>query len=259
MMSKVKRLVKRLAVAACLLFGAWQLVSWTEPLAAFTVLEALMPNVLWRVKTTAPLVGLSFDDGPDPTYTPQVLDILERHDARATFFVIGERAQRHPTLIRRIRAAGHEIGNHYFVGQTTLGHSDADFLGYLERTEQAAGIVGSPRLFRPPGGVAWPGQLRLARERGYTCVLGSAYPHDPARPPVAYIRWLIAKNLAPGAIVILHDGIRDPTRSIEALPDVLTDGRRRGFEFVPVGELVQRGQATTAHASSRTALDAGTR
>lgn len=236
----MRRLARRLAVAVALLFGAWQLVSWTEPVAAFTVLEAFAPNVLWRVKTTAPLVGLSFDDGPDPTYTPQVLDILERHGARATFFVIGARALGQPQLVQRIRAAGHEIGNHYFVNKTTLRHSEADFVGYLERTEQAAGIVGSPRLFRPPGGVAWPGQLRLARERGYTCVLGSAYPHDPARPPAAYIRWLIAKNLAPGAIVILHDGIRDPTPSIEALPDVLADGRRRGFEFVPVGELVQR-------------------
>jgi len=69
-------------------------------------------------------------------------------------------------------------------------------------------------------------------------VLGSAYPHDPVHPPVWYIEWLVRKNLAPGAIVILHDGIPDPTRSIEALPAVLAEGRRRGFQFVPIGRLM---------------------
>jgi len=96
----------------------------------------------------------------------------------------------------------------------------------------------SRKFFRAPGGVAWPWQLRLARERGYTCVLGCAYPHDPMRPPVKYIRWLIEKNLAPGTIVILHDGIRDASRSVSALPHILEEGKRRGLRFVSIGGLV---------------------
>lgn len=170
---------------------------------------------------------------------PQVLRILEEHGATATFFVIGERANRHPDLLCRMRSGGHEVGNHYFMDGATLGHSDVDFLGDLERTERAAGITGPLKLFRPPGGLAWPRQLRLARERGYLCVLGSAYPHDPARPPVWYIRWLVKKNLAPGAIVILHHGIPDPTRSIEALPQILIAGHRKGYRFVSIGRLIQ--------------------
>jgi peptidoglycan/xylan/chitin deacetylase (PgdA/CDA1 family) len=212
-------------------------VTWTEPSGAFWVLERLTPQLVYRVKTDEPLVALTFDDGPDPIHTPQVLAILEQHHASATFFVIGERALRHPELVARIKREGHEVGNHYFMDGSTLRHSEAEFQDYLERTERAAGIV-APKLFRPPGGVAWPGQIDLARSRGYVCVLGSAYPHDPAHPPVAYIRWLTEKNLAPGAIVILHDGIVDPTRGIAALPDILAVGEKRGLKFVSVSALM---------------------
>ena len=217
---------------------AYHLIYWTEPAAAITVLERLTPGLVYRVKTDRPLVGLSFDDGPDPIFTPQVLAILERTGAKATFFLIGDRGRRHPDLVARIKGAGHEVGNHYFMNGATLRHSDADFLGYLERTERAIGMAGQPKLFRPPGGVAWPRQLKLAQERGYVCVLGSAYPHDPVHPPVWYIRWLTSKNLAPGAIIILHDGIGDPTRSIAALPAILAAGRLKGLEFVSIGTLM---------------------
>jgi peptidoglycan-N-acetylglucosamine deacetylase len=202
-------------------------------------LERLTPNIIYRVRTERPLVALSFDDGPDPNFTVQVLEILQRHDAKATFFLIGERALRYPAVVSRIKTAGHEVGNHYFRNSPTLHHSDADFAGYLEQTERAIGITTGPKLFRPPGGVAWAGQLRIARAHGYECVLGCAYPHDPMHPPVWYMRWLIAKNLVPGVIVILHDGIRDPGRSIEALPHILDAGRARGLRFVSIGALVR--------------------
>lgn len=226
-------------VMAMVLLGVGLVVFWVEPLAVLPVLERLTPNVTYRVRTDHPLVALSFDDGPHPVFTPQVLEILEQHDAKATFFLIGERALRHPEMVSRIKAAGHEVGNHYFRNVPTLHHTDADFVDYLERTERAIGITAGPKLFRPPGGVAWPGQLRLARARGYECVLGCAYPHDPMHPPVWYIRWLITKNLVPGAIVILHDGISDPTRTIQALPHILTAGHQRRLRFVSIGALMR--------------------
>jgi peptidoglycan-N-acetylglucosamine deacetylase len=177
--------------------------------------------------------------GPNPRHTPQVLATLTRHGAHATFFLIGERAAAHPELVAAIKADGHEVGNHYLQRGTTLGDSRASFAAKLARAEQIIGLPNSPKLFRPPGGFAWPGQLRQARELGYTCVLGTAYPHDPAHPPVGYIQWLVKKNMMPGAIVILHDGITDPTRTIQALPEILAEGRRRGIRFVSVGELLR--------------------
>jgi peptidoglycan-N-acetylglucosamine deacetylase len=221
------------------ILGVGLLVFWMEPLSVLSAIERLTPNIIYRVRTHRPVVALSFDDGPHPTFTLEVLEILHRHDAKATFFLIGERAVRHPEVVSQIKAAGHEVGNHYFRNESTLGQSDADFVDYLEQTEKAIGIVAGPKLFRPPGGVAWPKQLRKAREHGYKCVLGCAYPHDPMHPPVRYITWLIEKNLVPGAIVILHDGISNPTRSIQALPHILTVGRKRGLRFVSIGALVK--------------------
>jgi peptidoglycan/xylan/chitin deacetylase (PgdA/CDA1 family) len=226
-----------LLFAFALLAGGF-VVFWIEPLAVLGLLERLTPNIIYRVKTGRALVALSFDDGPHLVFTPQVLEILERHNAKATFFLIGERALRHPELVARIKAAGHEIANHYFTDGSILHHTAAAFLDHLRQTAQAIGIAPGPKFFRPPGGVAWPHQLRLARDQGYQCVLGSAYPHDPLHPPTRYIQWLIEKNLVPGAIVILHDGISNPARSIRALPHILKAGRQRGLTFVSVGTLM---------------------
>lgn len=246
--SKRRCLVRRaIAVAAFVLVT--QIVWWAQPVGLFTALEWVAPGIVWRVPTDAPIVALSFDDGPHSTYTPQVLTILSRHRAHATFFLIGQRAVAHPEVVAAIKAGGHEVGNHYFHEGTALADGRPAFAAKLLRTEHALGLQGPAKLFRPPSGIAWPWQLRQARELGYTCVLGSAYPHDPSHPPVRYIEWIIQKNMAPGAIVILHDGISDPTRGIRALPEILAEGQRRGLRFVTVGELLEAsrgGRATRA-------------
>ena len=211
---------------------------WAEPMCLVGLFEWLTPNIIYRVRTDRPLVALSFDDGPHPVFTPQVLDILEKHNAKATFFLIGERALLYPELVDRVKSAGHEVANHYFNNGSILGHSDVEFMGNLERTESAIGLTGTLKLFRPPGGFARARQLRLAAARRYTCVLGTAYPHDPMHPPVWYMSWLIRKNLGPGTIVILHDGISDARRSIETLSQVLVEGHRRGLSFVSIGGLI---------------------
>jgi peptidoglycan-N-acetylglucosamine deacetylase len=229
-------------VAALALF-----IFWAEPLFVLGVLERLTPRLLYRVHTDHKLVALSFDDGPVPVFTPQVLDILQSHNAKATFFLIGERAARNPELVARIKSAGHEVGNHYSRNGLIVFDSDREFLRNLQRAEDAVGLsdrsASRTKLFRPPGGWARPRQVELARQRGYITALGDAYPHDPMRPPVWYIRWLVQKNLVPGTIIILHDGISSPTRTIEALPGILAEGSRRGFSFVSIGELIKRGPA----------------
>jgi len=213
-----------------------------QPLTAFRVLARLFPRIAWRVDTAQPLVALSFDDGPDPLYTPQVLEILARHRAHATFFLIGERAAADPELVERIKSDGHEVGNHYHTRGSTLLHSSSTFSEDLARTERILGLAEKrPKLFRPPGGLVWPSQLAIAQERGYTAVLGSAYPYDGQRPPTSYIRWLVSKNLAPGVIVILHDASGDRSQTVAALPGILEAGRRKGLRFVTVGELLAAG------------------
>ena len=245
-----RRRLLRVGMVAAALLVVTQGIWWAEPVALFRVLEWAAPSIVWRVPTDQPLVALSFDDGPNPTHTPEVLALLPHYGAHATFFLIGSRAAAHPELVAAIKADGHEVGNHYLHRGTTLADGSEAFAANLTQAEQIIGLPASGKLFRPPGGVAWPSQLRQACELGYASVLGSAYPHDPAHPPVGYIEWLVKKNMVPGAIVILHDGISDPTRSIQALPEILAEGKRRGIRFVSVGELLQeRGGRRTSGCS----------
>jgi len=209
-----------------------------QPFWAIRALSKAFGGCVWYVETSKPIAALSFDDGPDPENTPRVLDLLRQHGFHATFFLIGENAARHPGLVARIRAEGHEAGNHYLVNGATLLDTDEEFTERLTRTEA---LLGKPRptLFRPPGGVCWPGQRLIASARGYTCVLGSDYPYDPTRPPVRYMQWLVAKNLKPGAIVILHDGGGDRSKTMEALPRILDTLDERGLRGVSVSELLR--------------------
>lgn len=234
------RRVRRFLAGLAVLLTAGASVIAIQPLWAFDVLGWATPHILWRVETTAPLVALSFDDGPAPDHTPEILDILARHRAHATFFLIGDRAARYPDLVARLRSQGHEVGNHYLTISSTLRDTDEQFVAKLTRTEDILALHPPVKLFRPPGGRIRSSQRRLAEERGYRVVLGSAHPYDPVHPPVAYIRWLIEKNLAPGVIVILHDGIRDPSRSIAALDSILTAGEAKGLKFVTIGRLLGR-------------------
>src|SRR5215468_2979173 len=111
-------------------------VFFVEPLWVMPLLERMTPNILYRVRTKERLVALSFDDGPNPEFTPQVFALLHQYDAKATFFLIGERAEQHPELMRRILAEGHEVGNHWWRDGTVLGQSEKGFVEGLERTER---------------------------------------------------------------------------------------------------------------------------
>jgi peptidoglycan-N-acetylglucosamine deacetylase len=242
---------RRLLFAVAVLTAGGLAFVVTQPLWAFDVLAWAMPGIVWRVETREPFVALTFDDGPAPDHTPRVLEILARHEAHATFFLIGDRAARYPKSVDELRGAGHEVGNHSYTLRSTLRASDEEFVANLERTESVLRMSGPMKLFRPPGGKIRAAQIRIAHERGYRVVLGSAYPYDGAHPPSTYIEWLVRKNLAPGVIVILHDGIADPSRSIAALEGILVAGERKGLRFVTVGQLLGTPSRTACYDPGR--------
>jgi peptidoglycan/xylan/chitin deacetylase (PgdA/CDA1 family) len=191
-------------------------------------------------------IALTFDDGPDPDATPRLLALLAQRDVRATFFLIGERAARHPGVVRAIVSQGHEVGNH------TWRHRNAWFLSPAasarELTEGArllAAITGQvPRLYRPPWGIVNVAALRAARQAGLTTVLWSIQPEGlRPRPPEAQLRHCAAR-LHDGAILDLHDapGLPGaPERLLRLLPGLLDLARDRGLAAVPVGSLLDRG------------------
>ena len=134
LLEEARRRLGLAAVATALaVFGA---VVAVQPSWAFDVLARAAPHIVWRVETSEPWVALTFDDGPAPGHTSVVLDLLARHEARATFFMIGERAEAHPDLVEAVRERGHEIGNHAFADRRTVRLSGDELLTDLRRTDE---------------------------------------------------------------------------------------------------------------------------
>lgn len=201
---------------------------------------ALGPTVL-RVETDAPLVSLTFDDGPTVAYTNPVLDALDAGDARATFFVVGEALAEHPELGRAIRARGHELGNHSWSHPRLVFAGAGWMRDELARTDAAIRATGQrgPIPFRPPYGKRL---LTLHHVLGMRpAILWDIEPESYpaiASDPERLAAHVLAK-VRPGSIVLLHAMFesREPTR--QALPSILEGLRDRGLRSVPLSELLE--------------------
>jgi peptidoglycan/xylan/chitin deacetylase (PgdA/CDA1 family) len=214
-----------------------------QPPFAIDVVSRLGSAIVWQVDTARPVAALTFDDGPDPLYTPQVLDLLARHQAKATFFLVGRRARQEPRLVARIRADGHEVGNHTETHGRTVLQRESSFQAELLEGEKTLGLgTAKLKLFRPPGIWLRPSQQAVAARHGYLTVLGSAYAFDPYRPPTRYIEWVIGRNLRPGVIIVLHDSGGDRSHTVAALPAILRAAKDKRLELVTLSELLQAGR-----------------
>ncbi|MEU4780758.1 polysaccharide deacetylase family protein [Micromonospora sp. NPDC023633] len=171
------------------------------------------------------LVALTFDDGPDPQYTPQVLALLREHRVRATFCVVGENAQSHPDLIRAIAADGHTLCNHSWNHDVTLGQrSPAAIRADLLRTSAAIrAAVPDARIayYRQPGG-AWTGQVvSVSQELGMTPLHWTVDPADWEVPGAGPIAATVVADVVPGSVVLLHDAGGDRQGTVDALHRIL--------------------------------------
>lgn len=207
---------------------------------SMAVADVEVPLILRRAETTQPNVALTFDDGPHPSLTPRLLDILAEHDARATFYVIGRNAERYPDILRRIAAEGHEIGNHTWSHPSLYGVNDRTMITELQRTNDIIqDTVGfAPVSIRPPYGNMYPRQSQLAfQELGLTTVLWSIDPLDWQRPGASVVASRILNQHHAGAVVLSHD-IHGPT--IRAMPSVVQGLQSRGYNLVQVSEIMGR-------------------
>jgi peptidoglycan-N-acetylglucosamine deacetylase len=205
----------------------------------------LFGRVLGTGRATKPWVALTFDDGPDPRFTPVLLDTLAVAGVRATFFCLGRAVREHPQLVRRIVDDGHELASHgddhgllVFAGPREIARQLRDAESAIE---DASGDAPS-RLFRPPHGFRNPFVVRVARQLGYQVVGWTGSVFDTARPGVQAIVDRCSRLLHPGAILLLHDGdgageYGDRGQTIAAVPGIVDAARDRGLEFVTVSEL----------------------
>lgn len=208
--------------------------------ASFRIGSDVYLKVRCRGRGDRKTIALTFDDGPDERMTPRVLDVLARHGIRATFFLVGERAERYPGIVRRIVAEGHTIGNHTTThsGLFPLRRS-ARMAAELERTRRILRTLTGRcvRLFRPPFGVTNPNMARAVCAGGYETVGWSVRSFDTvARIPRRKVLSRMVGRLHPGAVVLLHDRCEEADRLLEAL---IGEAETRGYGFETVDRLFE--------------------
>jgi peptidoglycan/xylan/chitin deacetylase (PgdA/CDA1 family) len=191
-------------------------------------------------------VALSFDDGPDPTWTPRIADSLDAVGARATFFCIGAYVQAHPTIARRLVAAGHELGNHSHDHSRALNFRrgaamEREVLRGEAALRDAAGVTGRP-LYRPPVGLRNPALARVASRLGLRVVNWSLHSRDTFATDPGRLTARVLSRVQPGDIVLFHDGSDRPGAdrdvTARALPAILQGLRDRDLEPVTVSALL---------------------
>jgi len=219
-------------IAAAVLLAAVLLVRGSASVRASWYLR-----MRCRARRAGRRVALTFDDGPDPQRTPAVLDLLARQGVRATFFVVGARAEAHPELVRRMATEGHVVGNHSYTHSwrfplRSLGRTMEE----LRRTgEVLHRITGrQPRLFRPPFGVTNPTIARAVRRLGLDPVGWSIRSLDTMGQSPERVAARILRRLHPGAVILLHDRCAGSERLVGLLVEGL---RSRGLEPVTLPEL----------------------
>lgn len=191
------------------------------------------------------VIALTFDDGPDEDFTPQVLDVLKKYDVKATFFVVGEKVGWNPELLKREYNEGHEIGNHTFthINVSKRGYGDID--KEISDTQQAIKkLIGEePKLFRPPYRAISKEMCSIIRKKNMNIVLWSNLdPKDWSNPGVYYIVNTITSKVQNGNIILLHDynNLRNSkSQTVQALDAVIPKLKEMGYKFVTVSQLIE--------------------
>lgn len=200
-------------------------------------------EVIWEVPTDQKVIALTFDDGPNPVYTPQILDLLEKYHAKATFFVVGSRVKKYPRVTKELMLRGHEIANHTYHHPNIKKISSQQFQVEIEQTKSSilktTGITS--HLFRPPGGYYDERIVNAAKQAGCLVVMWSWHQdtRDWANPGVNKIVRKVLSNTRNGDIVLFHDNGGDRSQTIGALEKILPRLKQRGYRFITVSELVK--------------------
>ncbi|MES5824446.1 glycosyltransferase [Streptomyces sp. RG80] len=205
-------------------------------------------------------IALTFDDGPNPTYTPKVLEILEKYDVPATFFVVGSMVSRYPDIVKNMVEQGNEVGIHTFTHVDLSYQSDARVDREMQQTQLAlAGAAGiTTTLFRAPyssetdaiDNYSWPVYQKLG-EDGYTSVFVDTDSDDWKKPGVSKIVKWATPSRTNGAAVLFHDAGGERSQTIKALPTYIEKMRAKGYTFTTISGVLEKEQSANAMAGQR--------
>ena len=199
---------------------------------------ASKPATWFSVNVDGPYIAMTFDDGPSPETTPRLLDILKQRNIKATFFMIGQNAERNPAIVKRILAEGHEIGNHSWTHPQLSKLSDDRVTEEINKTQNAIKDASgyTPVLMRPPYGAITARQKDwIEKQFGLSVIIWSVDPFDWKRPGASVIEERILAGARPGAIVLSHDIHK---QTVDAMPATLDALAAKGFKFVTVSQLI---------------------
>ena len=194
-------------------------------------IQWLYPERIWAFSRSSNSVFLTFDDGPIPELTPWVLDELKKHNAKATFFCIGENIQKHPEIFQRILSEGHSVGNHTF---NHLKGTKTETSKYIENILIAEKLIDS-KLFRPPYGKITSKQAKILQSKGFKIVMWDiiSYDYDATISEEKCLQNVL-KNIKPGCIVVFHDSIKAEKNLRFVLQKVLGIISERGWKCNPI-------------------------
>ena len=227
-------------------FKAAMLTTWQKEAQAkgiITDVPSRFQGATIKFATLPPnqkVIALTFDDGPWPKSTAQILDILKNNNIKGTFFVLGQNVKRYPDLTRRIVSEGHSIANHtwhHWYHQMNPQVAAYEIANTTDIIFETTGV--KSRLFRPPGGIMTNGLVSYAKNNNYAIIMWSSDSIDYSRPTVSKLITNIFTSAKPGGIVLMHDGGGDRTRTVQALPQVINKFRKQGYEFVTITELLE--------------------
>jgi peptidoglycan/xylan/chitin deacetylase (PgdA/CDA1 family) len=233
----VGRCLNRVALS---LLGAAALVGGIDWVSSYRA-PPLLGSPVYRAEHGRAEVALTFDDGPRTPSTRQILDLLDRHGARATFFVVGRNAHRHPELVQEILARGHQVGNHGWSHARLVFRSAAVVREEIERTDQLLrelGVAGEIP-FRAPHGRKLLTLPAVLAERRQLHVLFDVVPGDWQGEPAEAVVERVLTEVRPGSIILLHDGGGDRRETVRATALLLPALAARGLSLVTVAELLR--------------------
>lgn len=214
--------------------------------------QSMSPTGQWYGRTFTGLsrgakrLALTFDDGPNDPYTQRLLDVLARHDVRATFFVIGSYVRQRQDIVRAVASAGHAMGNHTFTHPLLIFKSAAHVRQELSDCRAAIhdAIGEHSNLFRPPFGGRRPDVLRIARELGLEPIMWNVTGYDWNAPPADEIERKVTSQIRGGDVILLHDGGHkqmgaDRSQTVLATDRLITQYKSEGYDFVTVPQMLE--------------------
>ncbi|MCT4610779.1 MAG: polysaccharide deacetylase family protein [Pelagimonas sp.] len=232
-----RRTLLSAGTAACV-FGLPQIAEAAPTIKLPTDVSQRDAATITAVRTKSPVIAMTFDDGPHPSLTPALLDMLKARNLRATFYLIGNRVVTWPDIVRRIADEGHEIGNHSWSHPNLAKLSNAKVLDQIDRTSDAIfKLTGRPPVtFRPPYGSFTRSQrLMLYKNRNLPTILWSVDPQDWRRPGSNTVKNRILKGARSGSIILSHDIQKGTVRAMPGTFDGLTG---KGLRFGTVSQMM---------------------